>query len=49
MAMEGFSLPLAVIVESNNILDYAVGNSKEEYFIDIFKENGVIKGDVINE
>ena len=47
--MEGFSLPLAVIVESNNILDYAVGNSKEEYFIDIFKENGVIKGDVINE
>jgi len=46
---EGFSLPLAVIVESNNILDYAVGNSKEEYFIDIFKENGVIKGDVINE
>ena len=47
--MEGFSLPLVVIVESNKILDYAVGNSKKEYFIDIFKETGIIKGDVINE
>lgn len=45
----GFSLPMVVIVESNNILDYAIGNSKEEYFIDIFIENGVIKGDAINE
>lgn len=45
----GFSTPLVVIVESNKILDYAVGNSKEEYFIDIFIENGVIKGDAINE
>lgn len=45
----GFSLPIVIIVEANNILDYAIGNSKEDYFIDIFIENGVIKGEVINE
>ena len=45
----GFSLPIVLIVESNKILDYAIGNSKEEYFLDIFIENGVIKGDVSNE
>lgn len=42
------SYPLVIIAESNKILGYAIGNSKEEYFIDIFMENGVIKGDVIN-
>lgn len=46
---EGFSLPLVVIVESNQVLDYIIGNSSEEYFLDVFIENGVIKGDVINE
>lgn len=46
---EAFSLPMVVITEDNKILDYAIGNSKEEYFIDIFIENGVVKGDVINE
>jgi len=40
---------MVLIVESNNILDYVIGNSTEEYFLDIFIENGVIKGDVINE
>ena len=44
-----FSIPLVLIIESNKVLDYAIGNSKEEYFIDIFTENGVIKGDVVNE
>lgn len=44
-----FSLPLVIISESNKVLSYAIGNSKEEYFIDVFIENGVIKGDVINE
>ncbi len=44
-----FSLPLVVIIESNNVIDYAIGNSKEEFFIDMFIENGVIKGDVTNE
>ena len=42
------SYPLVIISESNRILGYAIGNSKEEYFIDIFIENGVIKGDAIN-
>lgn len=46
---DGFTLPLVLIVESNNILDYIVGNTKEEYFIDNFIENGVIKGEIINE
>lgn len=46
---EGFSLPLVVIVESNKVLDYIIGNSDEQYYIDVFIENGVIKGDVINE
>jgi len=44
-----FSLPLVVIVEANNVLDYAIGNSKEDFFLDIFIENGVIKGDVLND
>lgn len=44
----GFSIPLVVIVESGKILDFAIGNSNEEYYIDIFIENGVIKGDAIN-
>jgi hypothetical protein len=44
----GFSIPLVVIVESGKVLDFAIGNSSEEYFIDIFIENGVIKGDAIN-
>lgn len=44
----GFSIPLVVIVESGKVLDFAIGNSSEEYFIDIFIENGVIKGDAID-
>lgn len=44
----GFSIPLVVIAESGKILDFSVGNSAEEYFVDIFIETGVIKGDVIN-
>lgn len=44
-----FSIPLVLIIESNKVLDYAIGNSKEEYFVNIFTENGVIKGDVVNE
>ena len=44
-----FSLPIVTIIESGDILDYAIGNSKEEYFLDIFIENGIIKGDAVNE
>lgn len=43
-----FTIPLVVIVESGKVLDFAIGNSSEEHFIDIFIENGVIKGDAIN-
>lgn len=46
---EGFSFPLVIIIEKNQILDYIIGKSNEKYFIDVFLENGVIKGDVINE
>ena len=34
---------------ANKIVDYIIGNTKEEYFIDTFIENGVIKGEVIDE
>lgn len=41
--MDGFSTPLTIIVENNKLLDYVIGISSEEYFIDIFKENGIIR------
>ena len=46
---DAFSLPLVVIVESNKILGYAIGKSNEEYFLDLFIENGVIKREIVNE
>ena len=46
---EAFSLPLVVIVESNKVIDYIIGNSEKSYFLDVFIENGVIKGEVTNE
>lgn len=46
---EGFSLPMVIIVESNTILSHVIGSTNEEYFLDIFIENGVIKGESINE
>ena len=46
---DGFSLPMVVIVESNKILSHVIGNTKEEYFLDTFIENGVIKGEMIDE
>lgn len=46
---DAFSLPLVVIVESNKILDYIIGTSNEEYYLDVFIENGVIKGEIVNE
>jgi hypothetical protein len=44
-----YSVPIVLVVESNNIIDYIIGNTKEEYFIDTFIENGVIKGEVNDE
>jgi ABC-type oligopeptide transport system ATPase subunit len=46
---EVVSMPMVLIIESNKVVDYIVGNSTEEYFLDSFIENGVIKGDVIDE
>ena len=40
---DGFTTPLTIIVENNKLLDYVIGPSSEKYFIDIFKENGIIK------
>lgn len=44
-----YSLPIVLILNSDGILDYIIGNTKEEYFLDVFIENGVIKGEVIDE
>lgn len=40
---DGFTTPITLIVEDNKLLDYIIGASNEEYFIDIFTENGIIK------
>lgn len=40
---DGFTTPITFIFESNKILDYVIGPSTEQYFIDIFSENGIIK------
>ena len=40
---DGFTTPITLIVENNKLLDYVIGASNEEYFIDIFSENGIIK------
>lgn len=40
---DGFTTPITLLIESGNLLDYVIGSSPEEYFVDIFKENGIIK------
>lgn len=40
---DGFTTPLTIIVEKNKLLDYIIGSANEEYFVDIFTENGIIK------
>ena len=40
---DGFTTPITLIVENNKLLDYIIGSSNSEYFIDIFTENGIIK------
>ena len=40
---DGFTTPITLIVENNKLLDYVIGASTEQYFVDIFKENGIIK------
>ena len=40
---DGFTTPMTLIVENNKLLNYVIGSSTEEYFVDIFKENGIIR------
>ena len=40
---DGFTTPITLIIENNKLLDYVIGASDEQYFIDIFTENGIIK------
>lgn len=40
---DGFTTPMTLIVENNKLLNYIIGASNEEYFVDIFTENGIIK------
>ena len=42
---EGFTTPLTLIVESDKIIDYIIGASDEEYFVDVLIENGLIRGE----
>ena len=40
---DGFTTPITLITQSNKVIDYIIGSSNEQYFIDIFTENGIIK------
>ena len=40
---DGFTTPIIIMTESNRLIDYVIGPSNEEYFVDIFTENGIIK------
>lgn len=40
---DGFTTPMVLIVEKNKLLNYVIGFASEQYFIDIFTENGIIK------
>lgn len=40
---DSYTLPLTIIVENNKLIEYIIGASNKNYYIDIFKENGIIK------
>ena len=40
---DGFTTPMVLIVENSKLLNYVIGLASEQYFIDIFTENGIIK------
>ena len=40
---DGFTTPMVLVVENNKLLKYVIGFASEQYFIDIFTENGIIK------
>ncbi len=43
---DGFTTPITLITENSKLIDYVIGASNSDYFIDIFKENGIIKQEV---
>lgn len=40
---DGFTTPMVLVVENNKLLNYVIGFASEQYFVDIFTENGIIK------
>ena len=40
---DGFTTPLTIIIEKNTLLNYIIGASNKDYFVDIFSEFGIIK------
>ena len=40
---DGFTTPITLIVENNKLINYVIGASNKQYFVDIFSENGIIK------
>ena len=40
---DGFTTPLTIIVENGNLVDYVVGMASEEFFTQLFRQNGIIK------
>ncbi len=40
---EGVSFPMVLITENNKLLDYSIDLPTEQYLIDMFTENGIIK------
>ena len=40
---DGFTTPIVLVVENNKLLNYVIGFASEQYFVDIFTENGIIK------
>jgi len=40
---DGFTTPITLLTEANKLLDYVIGSSDQEYFVEIFTENGIIK------
>lgn len=41
-----FTLPITLIIEKNKVIDYIIGCSSVNYFVDIFTENGIINTEV---
>ena len=40
---DGFTLPILIITQNDKLLDYTIGKSTKEYYIELFTENGIIK------